>query len=131
LDRWRIWLKGDVLFEVHAVNMGIGGNTVVALQERWQTDVLDQRPDRLSIKIGINDLGRHLRGDGSGVGPARFEEAYDQILSITAREVGCPVVLITPFYLSTDRTGRSLESKVPAQRCRVQSVSRGWPTLST
>jgi lysophospholipase L1-like esterase len=113
---------------VRYVNMGIGGNTVVALQERWQTDVLDQRPDRLSIKIGINDLGRHLRGDGSGVGPAGFEEAYDQILSITAREVGCPVVLITPFYLSTDRTGGSFESKVlgllPEYVAIVEAMSR-------
>ena len=85
---------------------------MVALLQRWQTDVLDQRPDRLSIKIGINDLSRHLRGDEGAVGSGRFEEVYDQILGITARELGCPVVLITPFYLSTDRTGGSLESRV-------------------
>lgn len=39
------------------------------------------------------------------VGPARFEETYDRILGIMARELGCPVVLITPFFLSADRTG--------------------------
>ena len=113
---------------VRYVNMGIGGNTVVALMERWQTDVLDQRPDRLSIKIGINDLSRHLRGDEGAVGPARFEEAYDWILGMTASELGCPVVLITPFYLSTDRTGGSLASRalgmLPRYIAIVEAMSR-------
>jgi lysophospholipase L1-like esterase len=97
---------------VRYVNMGIGGDTVAGLQERWQTDVLDRQPDRLSIKIGINDLSRHLRGDDGDAGPAGFEEAYDRILGNTARELGCPVVLITPFYVSADRTGGSSESEV-------------------
>ena len=113
---------------VRYVNMGIGGNTVVALLERWQTDVLDHRPDRLSIKVGINDLHLYLRGDEGAVGPASFEEAYDRILGITAREVGCPVVLITPFYLSTERTGGSFESKVmgllPEYIAIVEAMSR-------
>ena len=51
------------------VNMGIGGNRTTHLRERWQTDVIDQRPDRLSIKIGINDLNSFRRRDPDGVGP--------------------------------------------------------------
>ena len=113
---------------VRYVNMGIDGNTVVALQKQWQIDVLNQRPDRLSIKIGINDLSRCLRGDEGVVGLARFEEAYDQILGITAQELGCPVVLITPFYLSTDRAGGSFASKVlgllPEYIAIVEAMSR-------
>ena len=118
---------------VRYVNMGIGGNTVVDLLERWQTDVLDQRPDRLSIKIGINDLYSHLRGDVGAVGPVRFEEGYGRILGITARELGCPVVLVTPFYLSKDRTGGSLESRVlgllPEYIAIVEAMSRKHGTL--
>ncbi len=117
---------------VHYVNMGIGGNTVVDLRERWQTDVLDQVPDRLSVKIGINDLSRYLGGNERGVGPAAFEEAYDQILSVTSREVGCPVVLITPFFLSTDRTGSSPESKrvglLPEYIAIVEAMSKKHDT---
>ena len=30
------------------VNMGIGGNRTTHLKERWQTDVIDQRPDTVS-----------------------------------------------------------------------------------
>src|SRR6478736_2724498 len=45
---------------IRVVNMGIGGNTVRDLDARWQTDVLDQQPDWLSIMIGINDVWRQF-----------------------------------------------------------------------
>ena len=44
-------------------NMGVGGNRTTHLKERWQSDVIEHRPDRLSIKIGINDLSSFRRGD--------------------------------------------------------------------
>ena len=37
------------------VNRGIGGDRVLDLQARWKTDVLDLKPDVLSVLVGIND----------------------------------------------------------------------------
>lgn len=45
---------------IRVVNMGTSGHTVRDLQGRWQTDVLDLKPDWLSILIGINDVWRHF-----------------------------------------------------------------------
>ncbi|WP_420819022.1 GDSL-type esterase/lipase family protein [Paenibacillus nanensis] len=45
-------------YGIRVVNMGISSNTVRDLKERWQTDVLDLKPDWLSIMTGINDVGR-------------------------------------------------------------------------
>src|SRR5690349_23670589 len=45
---------------IRVVNMGTSGNTVRDLAARWQTDVLDQQPDWLSIMIGINDVWRQF-----------------------------------------------------------------------
>jgi len=42
------------------INMGVGGDTVRHLKARWQTDVLDLKPDWLSIMIGINDVWRQF-----------------------------------------------------------------------
>ena len=42
------------------VDMGISGNTTRDLQARWQTDVLDLKPDWLSIMIGANDVWRQF-----------------------------------------------------------------------
>lgn len=40
--------------------MGVGGDTVRHLKARWQKDVLDLKPDWLSIMIGINDVWRQF-----------------------------------------------------------------------
>ena len=84
------------------INKGIGGNKVSDLHLRWRDDVLFHRPHRLSVKIGINDLHSALGGAADAVTPERFEALYDEILDLTRRELDCPVVLISPFYISLD-----------------------------
>ena len=43
---------------IRVINMGVSGNTTRDLKARWQTDVLDLKPDWLSIMIGANDVWR-------------------------------------------------------------------------
>lgn len=38
-------------------NVGIGGDRVVDLQQRWSADVVGGNADVLSILVGINDTG--------------------------------------------------------------------------
>lgn len=97
---------------IRYINEGIGGNKVTDMKLRWQDDMLYHRPDRLSIKIGINDLHSYLRGAPEGVDPELFAQTYDELLDWTRRELDCPVVLLTPFYISTDRSGQTFRSQV-------------------
>ena len=88
--------------KIRYLNKGIGGNTILDLRERWVEDVLEHRPDRLAIKIGINDLHQHLAGGERAVSPEHFAQVYEELLEHTGRELGCPLLLITPFYISVD-----------------------------
>ena len=97
---------------IRYLNKGIGGNRITSLKDRWQDDVLFHRPERLSIKIGINDLHSHLRGGEDPISPELFEEIYDELLDLTRRELNCPLVLISPFYISVDRSGQTFRSQV-------------------
>jgi len=45
---------------IRVINMGCSGNQVHDLQQRWQSDVIDLKPDWLSIMIGINDVWRQF-----------------------------------------------------------------------
>jgi lysophospholipase L1-like esterase len=94
------------------INKGIGGNRITDLKQRWQDDVLYHRPDRLSIKIGINDLHSCLGGAPDGISPEIFAEVYEELLEWTRAELDCPVVLLSPFYISTDRSGQTFRSRV-------------------
>ena len=42
-------------------NRGISGNTLDDLKERWQQDVLDLKPDILSVLIGTNDVWNYIK----------------------------------------------------------------------
>ena len=119
--------------QIRWINKGIGGHKVSDLRERWRDDVLYHKPDRLSIKIGINDLHTHLRASPEGVSPERFAELYDEILGITRDELGqLPIVLLTPFYISTERGSDTMRGRVqellPSYIDTVVSMSQKYDT---
>lgn len=97
---------------VRFINKGIGGNRITHLKERWNDDVFANAPDRLTIKIGINDLHSVLREAEDPVAPDLFEEIYEDLLSQTKERLGCPVTLLSPFYISTDTTSDTFRRKV-------------------
>lgn len=90
--------------EVRVVNMGISGNTVMDLKNRWQTDVLDLKPDWLSVMIGINDVWRQYdspRIKDLHVNLEAYEAAYREILQAVRPKLK-GLVLMTPYYIETN-----------------------------
>lgn len=114
-------------------NEGIGGNTVEDLRNRWHDDVLVHQPDWLTIKIGINDLHRHLDGGVYAISPERYEQLYREILQITKEKTNARVVLIDPFYLSTDTDPGSrrgtVNSLLPAYLSVVDQLAGEFQAL--
>ena len=98
--------------KIDYINTGIGGNRITDLKARWDVDAMDHKPDWLSIKIGINDLHSYLGDPNNGVSPELFAELYDYLLSETKKKLDCKIVLIDPFYISTDTSSESFQSKV-------------------
>jgi lysophospholipase L1-like esterase len=94
------------------VNKGISGNTVADLRERWHDDVLVLKPDWVSILIGINDVHRTLRDEPTAVPPDRYERLYRECLSLTKERTTARLVLMEPFYISTDTETDSWRTKV-------------------
>ena len=94
------------------LNEGIGGNTVEDLRNRWHDDVLRHRPDWVSVMVGINDLHRVLRGDPAGVPPEKYRRLYHECLELTKEKTGANLILLDPFYISTDTDTGSFRSRV-------------------
>jgi lysophospholipase L1-like esterase len=99
------WPERDITW----VNKGIGGDRVTDLQSRWEDDVIREAPDWLSVEVGINDLHSHLGDPGNGVSPARFRNTYHEILTRAREKTTAGLVLIAPFYISSDDGSRVLE----------------------
>ncbi|NEW08634.1 SGNH/GDSL hydrolase family protein [Paenibacillus sp. SYP-B3998] len=87
--------------QIRTVNVGNNGDTVLDLKARWQTDVLDLKPDWLSVMIGINDVWRHFdhpKVKEKHVELETYERTLRKLVTKTLPHVK-GIVLMTPFYI--------------------------------
>ncbi|GMA56888.1 lysophospholipase L1-like esterase [Alicyclobacillus sacchari] len=91
---------------IRVVNVGTSGNTVVDLQERWQRDVIDQRPDYVSVMIGVNDVWRQFDSRllyENHVSLDRYRETLRSLVTKTLPRVK-EMFLLSPFFLELNRS---------------------------
>lgn len=65
--------------KIDFVNKGISGNRIVDLYARIKSDIINLKPDYLSILIGINDVW-HEHSYQNGVDANKFEKIYSMLI---------------------------------------------------
>ena len=88
------------------INRGISSDCVDRMAKRWQTDTLDEKPDVLSILLGINGNYEYDGRFPEGVEPhlEHFESTYRALLdSARAENPSLKLVIIEPFILPVGR----------------------------
>jgi lysophospholipase L1-like esterase len=84
-------------------NRGIGGDTVRHLADRWVGDVLDERPDVLTVMIGINDVWRRFGDRPLEAVPADEYQSTLVTLLRAAKEVSDPDLYVgSPYMIEAD-----------------------------
>jgi lysophospholipase L1-like esterase len=79
------------------INVGINGNRVVDLRDRWHIDVTEQNPEVLSVYVGINDTWRRY-DENDPTSAAAFESDYRKIIE-QAVPLEPKLILVEPFVL--------------------------------
>lgn len=93
---------------VRVLNRGTSGHTVRDLAARWQADVLDLKPDTVSILIGVNDVWRQfdtpLRTE-THVLPDEYARTLEDLSVRTLATLAAPsrLVLATPFFIEGNK----------------------------
>lgn len=84
------------------INKGISGNVISQLYERLQNDVIDHKPDVISILVGTNDVG-HALMDRTGSPVERYIDTYRKMIhEIKEKLPDAKIVICEPFYLVID-----------------------------
>ena len=111
LGKGYVSLVEGLLYAIHpahairTVNMGSSGNTVLDLKARWQTDVLNLKPDWLVVMIGANDVWRQFDlplQKEIHVSPEIYARTLDELAAATKSKVK-GLILMSPFYIEPNR----------------------------
>src|SRR5574344_181801 len=98
-------------YENKFYNRGISGDTVAGILARCDNDMLQYKPDVVSILVGINDASR----DDFDI--AAWEKTYRSLLDKTMQALpGVHIMLCTPFVTNVGRTHDSGKYETLAAR---------------
>lgn len=92
-QQWVNILKTAERGRLTVINAGIGGQTTEDARLRFQSDVLDRKPQYLFIMFGTNDAGI-LTGDQPRVSKKRFKENLTYFIN-ESRNHGIKPILMT------------------------------------
>ncbi len=85
--------------ELKIYNRGISGNKVPDLAARWKEDVIDLKPDVLSIMVGVNDYWHTIAFGSKYKGTvADYENGYRDLIVRSQKEIPhVRIVICDPF----------------------------------
>jgi len=85
--------------EFEFLNRGISGNRIVDLYARIKIDLINLKPDVLSVLIGINDVWHEVSRE-NGVAAPKFEIVYDMLLTEVKEALpDVKLIILEPFVL--------------------------------
>lgn len=86
------------------INRGISGDRISDVYSRIVKDVINLKPDYMSLLIGVNDVWRGFDSD-FGTGKKRFEKIYVILLEEIREELpDTKIMLMEPFVLRGSAT---------------------------
>lgn len=92
-------------------NRGISGNKVNDLENRWQPDTLELKPDVLSILVGVNDASSVVFQREPVITVEMYETTYNSLLEQTlVKFPDILFVLCEPFILPIGRVKENWEA---------------------
>lgn len=86
------------------LNRGIGGNRSVDLYARIKEDIINLKPDYLSILVGVNDVWRDY-GENEGVSSEKLEKIYGLLIEEVKQALpDVKIMILEPFVLQGRET---------------------------
>ncbi|MBQ2955651.1 MAG: SGNH/GDSL hydrolase family protein [Clostridia bacterium] len=109
--------------EFSCINRGVSGNRIVDLYARIKRDLINLKPDYLSILIGVNDVWHEYTDDPNGVSDDKYRRIYDMMIEeIRAELPGIRIYILEPFVLKGTVTEAKWEDYDREVRLRARSA---------
>lgn len=89
----------DNVNEYEFINRGISGNRIVDLYARIKWDIINLKPDYMSLLIGVNDTWHEINYQ-NGVSAEKYEKIFDMLLTEVKEALpNIKIMIMEPFVL--------------------------------
>ncbi len=98
-------VKGQLGYEEAAqqhtfINRGISGDRIVDVYARIKKDIINLKPDLMSLLIGINDVWHDAHDNPNGVSAEKFFKIYCMLIEEIKEELpDIKIMILEPFVL--------------------------------
>ncbi|MBQ8566160.1 MAG: SGNH/GDSL hydrolase family protein [Clostridia bacterium] len=107
------------------INRGISGNRVVDLYARIKSDIINLKPDVMSILIGVNDVWHELGDNPNGVDADKFFKIYCMLIEeVKAALPDIKIMILEPFVLKACSTEANWEYFDTETKKRAEMAKR-------
>ena len=87
------------------LNRGISGNRIVDVYARIKCDIINLKPDVMSILIGVNDVWHELGESPNGVSADKFFKIYSMLIEEVKEALpDIKIMILEPFVLEACST---------------------------
>ncbi len=91
---------GEYIF----LNRGVSGDRIVDLYARMKRDIINLKPDIMSILIGVNDVWHEI-GSQNGVDAEKYRMIYDLLLKEVLEKIpGIQILILGPYVVKGQAT---------------------------
>ena len=105
-------------------NRGISGNRIVDVYARIKADIINLKPDYMSLLIGVNDVWHEINYQ-NGVETEKFEKIYTMLLEEVLEALpNLKILLLAPFVVSGSRTNNTEEKPNRLETFRTEVAAR-------
>ncbi len=86
-------------------NRGVSGNRVVDVYARIKNEIINLKPDVMSILIGVNDVWHELAESPNGIDAEKYYKLYDMLIEEVKQALpDIRIMIMEPFVLKACAT---------------------------
>ena len=112
------------------INKGISGNRIVDIYARIKTDIINLKPDVMSILVGVNDVWHEYGSSPNGVDADKYYKIYSMLIEeVKAALPNIKIMILEPFVLrakATDENWEGFSTEVPKRAAMAKKIAENY-----
>ena len=117
--------KGKIKF----INRGKSGDRITDVYARIKEDIINLKPDFMSILIGVNDVSHELTMN-CGVSPKKFKKIYGMLIEEIRESLpDIKIIILEPFILKgscTEKLWAEFNFSASTPQARASKIAARW-----